>query len=133
MSNLKEYQQAYRDLSGKASELVRQLSFAGIAFVWVLKKDGAGLDSVPSDLHLPALIFAIALLTDYLQYVAGALMWGVYSRFKERNGQVPSDTLIAPSYINLPQNVFYFSKQFFVMAAYFFICKYLLTSTKILT
>ncbi|WP_215824722.1 hypothetical protein [Xanthomonas citri] len=80
MSNLKEYQQAYRDLSGRASELVRQLSFAGIAFVWVFKKDGAGLDSVPSDLHLPALIFAIALLADYLQYAAGAAMWGGYSR-----------------------------------------------------
>ncbi|QEJ67515.1 hypothetical protein BXO1_002215 [Xanthomonas oryzae pv. oryzae] len=79
------------------------------------------------------MIFAIALLADYLQYAAGAVMWGVYSRFKERNGQVPSDTLIAPSYINLPQNVFYFSKQIFVMAAYVFICKYLLTSTKILT
>ena len=34
---LRNYRQTYYDYSGKASDIARQLSFAGIAIIWIFK------------------------------------------------------------------------------------------------
>jgi sugar/nucleoside kinase (ribokinase family) len=47
---LSEVRDAYETLSGKASEIARQLSLAGIAVIWIFK---SGTDQAPSiDQHL---------------------------------------------------------------------------------
>lgn len=50
---LKDTRESYQFFSGKASEIVRQLGFAGIAVIWVFKVTVGDRQIVPPEL-LPA-------------------------------------------------------------------------------
>ena len=50
---LQGYRADFYTYSGKASDLSRQLAFAGIALIWLFKKDDAGRLSIPPDLVMP--------------------------------------------------------------------------------
>ena len=47
---LSEYKKTYEDFSGKASNVVRQLSFAGIAVIWIFKVQSNGSLKIPDTL-----------------------------------------------------------------------------------
>jgi hypothetical protein len=97
---LSEARDAYETLSGKASEIARQLSLAGIAVIWVFK---SGTDQAPSiDQHLlrAALFIALALSFDFLQYLVGTTIWFVYFRKKEKEGKRLDGEPQAPAWFN---------------------------------
>lgn len=44
---LQDVRSTYYELSGKTSDLVRQLGFAGIALIWLFRTDLAGQPRIP--------------------------------------------------------------------------------------
>jgi len=74
---LDDYRETFYSYTGKASDISRQLAFAGIAIIWIFKKDlpGAGL-TVPRELIVPGLLIVLALGFDLLQYCLGTVIWG---------------------------------------------------------
>lgn len=65
--------QARNDATGKASDVGRQLAFAGIATIWLLRESGT---RPLGDVLLVALtLLAMALLADFLQYVYCSFVW----------------------------------------------------------
>lgn len=82
--DLKDARENYVYFSGQASTVVRQLGFAGIAIIWIFSEgDKPNRATVPRDLLVPGLLLVVALASDLLQYVAGALCWGCYQRWRE--------------------------------------------------
>jgi hypothetical protein len=112
-------------LSGKASDIVRQLGFAGIALVWIFKTDQAGRFLVPSDLFLPATLIVVGLSLDLLQYILGTAAWGIYNSVKERSGTIQTDEFLAPRWINWPALVCFWGKIIVMGVAYVFLIRFL--------
>ena len=115
---LSDFRGDYYALSGKASDVARQLCFAGIALIWIFKPEKGGLLAVPVQLHTPAALFVVALAFDLLQYVLGSAIWGVFSRYHEWHGKKPDDLLEAPGYFNWPANFCFWGKLTLVLFAY---------------
>jgi len=65
--------------SGKASDVARQLAFAGLGFIWLFKPDGADIKAVPHQLHAAAVVLIAGLALDAIHYLAGSLIWGGYA------------------------------------------------------
>lgn len=119
---LDKAREAYQDLSGKASEISRQLGFAGIALIWVFKVDDAGNQIVPPSLILPGILIFVSLALDLAQYTAGSLVWGTFSRIKETKGE---NEFFAPGWINWPMLTFFWAKLAVMIGAYVFLIRYL--------
>ena len=74
---LKDARDYYAFASGKTSDLVRQLAFAGIAVIWIFKSDSpGGVIKLPGELLWPLGLIVIGLVADFLQYVAATICWG---------------------------------------------------------
>lgn len=115
--DLKDARENYNYFSAQASTVVRQLSFAGIAIIWIFSGSGEPVDVVvPQDLLVPGLLLVAALASDLLQYVAGALPWGVYQRWREWKDK--PDPFVAPRQINWPGNTFFGLKLLTASVAY---------------
>jgi hypothetical protein len=114
VNSLKEARDCYYETSGKASEISRQLAFAGIAVIWIFKNGPDGNPTIPNDLILAAALFVLALALDFTHYVVKALIWGVYSRYKEKSLQkqgIPLDSdFDFPRAINWPSLVLFWLK-----------------------
>jgi hypothetical protein len=122
---LKDALENYYTYSGKASEIVRQLGLAGIAIVWLFKQDNKQFAQIPADLKLPLFLIVIGLACDLLQYAVSTLIWGTYHRYKEKSGTSPADEFNAPEPINIPGIAFFTVKIILIIAAYFFLLKYI--------
>ena len=83
---LSGYKKASEEYSGKASDINRNLLFAGIAIIWIFKKDTNGGIDLPQFLLYPLLTFVIGLITDLLQYVDGYHLWHDFFRRHEKRG-----------------------------------------------
>ena len=81
-----EYKETYQWYSGKTSDVVRQLSFAGIAIIWIFKVQSQGIPKIPNVLLVPLGLFCISLAFDLLQYVLGYIIWYIFFRFHEKKG-----------------------------------------------
>lgn len=108
----------YYQLSGKLSDISRQLDFAGIALIWLFKVEMGGKHAIPSALLLPAALLVAALSVDLLQYIYSCAAWGVYNRILEIRS-IPFDKEFkAPPPINWPTLVCFWSKVLLTVAAY---------------
>jgi len=121
---LESYRSAYYDLSGKASDVARQLALAGIALIWIFKLDNAGPLAIPVPLLLPAALFVVTLALDLLQYVFGALIWGAFNRYHESKGKKDDEDVLAPSYFNWPALFCFWLKLCTVLIGYMTVFKY---------
>lgn len=87
--NLKDARDHYYHHSGSASSAARQLALAGIAVVWILAtQDKAVVTVAAGELRAPLLWFVIALALDLLQYYWLAAFFGIFSRHKEKRGEL---------------------------------------------
>jgi hypothetical protein len=118
--SLSEVREKYEDESGKASDLVRQLAFAGIAVIWVFSGSSlvAGRLHVPSDLIWPGILLVSALTLDFLQYATGASIWGGYGRILEKHDVADDEEIDYPAWINWPALLFFWGKQLLLLIAY---------------
>jgi hypothetical protein len=83
---IEDYRQTFYTYSGKLSDITRQLAFAGIAVIWLFKKDVSGTPAIPEQLLLPGLLILVSLFCDLVQYIAGSLFWRWVYRHKEKTG-----------------------------------------------
>lgn len=51
--------------SGEVSKIARQLSFAGIAIIWLFKYNSSDPVAIPSALYVPSALIVIGLLFDF--------------------------------------------------------------------
>ena len=125
---LTDYRKDYYEFSGKASDVARNLAFAGIAFVWIFKVGAEHGPRIPQELLLPLAFLAICLGADLLQYVAATCVWGIFQWYEESKiDDLKKDPeLEAPSWLKWPQFIFFVMKLVTVFLAYIFLAKYVL-------
>jgi hypothetical protein len=115
---LEEYRKDYYSFSTKASELSRQLSFAGIALIWLFKLEKGGPLDVPATLLLPAFLFCLSLALDLAHAVIGTIVWGAFARQHERKGVKDDAELDASAWLNWPALVCFWGKLASVFVGY---------------
>jgi hypothetical protein len=115
---LEDARAAYETLSGKASDIVRQISLAGVGLIWVFKS-GTGISlSLDPRLLKAAFFIFLSLLLDFLQYLLGTTTWFVYYRHKERKGAKEKDEFLAPEWLNWPTWAVFYLKSAMMLIAY---------------
>jgi hypothetical protein len=122
---LKEAKEAYYELSSKASEVNRQIGFAGIAIIWIFCSLNNGFVRIPEGLILPSLLILFSLGFDLLQYVLGSIVWGCFHRQKEKSVKSDEDEVHASRFLNYPQNFFFVAKLIFMIIAYYNLISFL--------
>lgn len=126
MGTIREYREDFYEFSGKASDLNRQLAFAGIALIWLFKKDIGGTLSIPPPLILPSILLVLSLIFDMLHYCVAALIWRCYYRNKEKADFADDDDLGRHSvWLELPIMLLFAAKIVCIVAAYVFILIFL--------
>ncbi len=115
---LEDVRSAYQYFSEKASDIVRQLGFAGIALIWLFHSEVGGKPVINSAL-LPAGFWIILALTcDLLHYVAGTLVWGIYNRRSEQASRSETEEFTANPMLNWPILTFFWGKVVCIIIAY---------------
>lgn len=125
---LPETKAAYDLFSGKASDIARQLSFAGIAVIWLFRAGEKSSGGIPFDKSLmwPLLGFVAALACDMAQYIYASTAWGIFNRRKENLlGANSRKQFTAPAAINWPTLIFFWGKIAAVVASYSYLLHYL--------
>ena len=118
---LEDLQSAYYEASDTASSIIRQLAFAGLAFVWVFS-GGSGTTAqaslhIPTDLLRVGLLLAVALTVDLLQYLWKTLIFGSYASLVEGGTAKFTDGKI-PRWFNFPSLGFFWGKALLMGVAY---------------
>ncbi len=80
---LQEYREAYYEFSERASDVARAAALGGLAIIWIFKTQIGEHPALPRALLWPTMLILAALGCDLLQYVAGALIWGIVFRHRE--------------------------------------------------
>ena len=121
----------YYSHTGNASAAARQIAFAGIAVVWVFNQPQSNkLIYLPDELITVLLLLCITLAFDLLQYTFSSAVWGIYSRFKEKQlkHRFHDDPDIEPpSELNLPGIVMFWLKLAMLVGAYWNLARYLVS------
>jgi hypothetical protein len=115
---LSDAREAYESLSGKVSDIVRQLSLAGIGLVWVFKPEASNSQALNPLLFKAALFIFLALLLDFLQYLVGTIIWFAFFRRKEKQGKKEKDEFLAPAKLTWPTWIFFYLKSAMMLMAY---------------
>ncbi|MBD5583626.1 MAG: hypothetical protein HDQ88_00880 [Clostridia bacterium] len=150
MLTLKEVKEAYEGLSGKASDIVRQLTFAGIGIVWIFNRGADVVSSaetccsndvglvaqcqdvafnIPSGLMTALLLLCLAVAIDLFQYFISTGIWYIIYLTKH-NKNVEDDNPDAekvkdPEWINLFPWILWVGKIVLTIWAYVLIAKFL--------
>jgi|SRR5450759_3328998 hypothetical protein len=109
---------AYESLSGLASQIIRQLSLAGIALIWLFKSGDNPPYVLDQRLLRAALCIFVALFLDLMQYLVGTLIWFLYFRYRERSGTTEASEFLAPPALNAPMWSLFAAKAVLMSAAY---------------
>ena len=116
---LKDARENYYTLSASASQVNRQLAFAGIAIIWLFRVQGENEKIVfDGGLILPLFFIVTALACDFLQYVYGSAAWGVFHRIKEKKNRCEDGEIDAPCWINWPTILLFWMKILSTAVAY---------------
>ena len=116
--NLREAKSAYEELSAKASDVIRQLSLAGIALIWIFRTNADQTPTLHQDLLRGALFITVALACDLLQYLIGTLIWFRYFRYREKRGTPEEEDFAAPTMLNWPGWFLFTVKSVMMILAY---------------
>lgn len=109
---------AYEALSGKASDIVRQLSLAGVGLIWLFKTETGSAAFLDIHLLRAALFIFLALFLDFLQYLSGTTIWFLYFRYRENQGTSEETEFQAPASINWPTWALFYLKATLLVIAY---------------
>ena len=89
---LSDCRKAEDEYSAKASDIARNLAFAGIALVWIFKSDTSGHKAVPYFLVWPTILIVSGLIVDLAHYLFAATYWALFVRRKESELVIDADT-----------------------------------------
>jgi hypothetical protein len=115
---LSDTRAAYEALSGKASDIVRQLSLAGVGLIWLFKTETGPAAILDTHLLRGAFFIFLALFFDFLQYLSGTTIWFLYFRYKEKQGTTEENEFQAPASINWLTWTLFYVKAALVLIAY---------------
>ena len=110
--------------SSEASNITRQLGFAGIAIIWVFKVNTADGYRAPEELILPGLLFTIGLTCDFLHYVLASIVYKIYVSYKEKKVTRNEEFTIEPA-LNWPGDAMWWLKIAFIVSGYYFVILHL--------
>ena len=129
--NLTDLQRAKDANTAKASDVVRQFAFAGIAVVWLLRSANVA-EPIPAAL-IPALVlFGAALICDLLQYVISSAIWTIYYRRKLKQHIAETTEFQEPRLVTLPAYILFAAKIFLSITAWAVLACYLIEKWKLL-
>ncbi len=130
-----DYKTTYENSSTKLSDINRTIALAGIAIIWIFKKDKDDIITVDPKLILPAILFILALTTDLFQYLYKTLAWAIFYRIKENKvyKKYPpkkwsaklNKYTTAPSWINYTTWILFGLKIAACLSAYIFLLNFL--------
>lgn len=112
---LEKYLETYYWFSGKASDVARQLAFAGVAIIWIFKAGNGLQTKIPNGLLLPLILLCLSLASDLLQYVTGTIIWGFFHRYHEKK---MTGDIKASAWLMKPILIFFILKIILVSAAF---------------
>ena len=115
---LDDAKSAYEALSGKASDIMRQLGLSGIALIWIFKADTSKGPVLDKTLIHAAVWILVAIICDFLQYALGATIWFYYFRHKEKQAINDDAPFKAPPEFNWPAWALFYLKSVLVLIAY---------------
>jgi hypothetical protein len=103
--------------TGKASDVVRSLSFGALALVWIFRN---AANNLPKILAWPCALVLVALTCDLAQYVVAGWLWDRFIAGHEdrENITLESDIGPAPGSINTPGWALYYGKIAALVFAY---------------
>ena len=122
---IKEVRKLVDTFTSKASELSRQLAFAGVAVIWIFKNSSQNA-VIPDDLVLPLFLLVLTLTFDFLQYVFGSIEWSIFSHIQENKYNCEHEDQevdSSPWWINLAHTICFYLKILTIVVAYVFIVK----------
>ena|SRR2546430_13063717 len=124
---LRDAREFYNQRSTKLSDVVRQLYFAGIAVIWLLRTgDKAGGIPFNESLLWPLGLLVTAATFDLLHYAYASAAWGIFHRKKEKAIKHDQDKEFrAPASINHLTLFFFWGKTVLTVIAYFFLVSYI--------
>jgi len=123
---LSKYLDTFYEYSSKASDVTRSAAFAGVALVWVFRLDTRPVAMLPRDLLPAALLFALAIGFDVLQYVAGTITWFLFHWHHEHKvGRKSDPELDHPFVLTLPMYTLFGLKVIAVGWGYGLVVRYL--------
>jgi len=119
--SLKECEESYYFFSAKSSDVARQLSFAGIAIVWMFKPGNNLNILMPKNLLIPILLFSLSLFFDLLHYIYSTIVWGCFHRKAEKDKKKLDDELTIHPCFFWPSIALFSLKLLFLSTGYFWI------------
>ena len=123
---IQEFLTAYEQSSATTSELSRNLSFAGIAVVWVGKiGDSSGEITISSELLAPLCCFVAALAADIVQYIYKTLIWGGLNCYYWNKYKNLEHDVNISGWVNVPTHMIFWGKVGLVAFGYFLLLCYL--------
>lgn len=125
--NLSDLERAKSTYTGKASDVVRQFAFAGIAIIWLLRLDKAA-QPIPAELQPILALFGLALALDLLHYTVSSVIWTIYYRVKLRENLADGTEFAEPSWITWPGYLLFGGKIAAALTAWTCLAEYLGTS-----
>jgi len=114
----------YYEASSKVSDIVRQLSFAGIAVVWIFRvgdKTG-GMHYMPEMVD-PLGLFVISLGLDLCQYTYKTVALGTLNYFAHREHPDDETKITYPRKLNWATNVLFVGKATACIVAFAFLLR----------
>jgi hypothetical protein len=108
------------NLSGKLSDIVRQLNFAGLAVIWIFRTGGTGSGGITysNTLVWPMLFLVASLTSDLLHYaVASAAIDSIYRGFDDKKTKDDEDVRFSKKPARISR-VFFWGKAAFSVLAY---------------
>lgn len=124
---MKEILADVHEYSGKASDITRQLAFAGLAAIWIFKPEiEKGMKiSLPKSLLLAGTFLISSLAFDLCQYVLATILWKCFHRKKELSRFTPDREVKLPSSYSKILYVLFYFKIFLSISGYIFLLYYM--------
>jgi hypothetical protein len=125
---LSKINEAAREYTKLASEIVRQLSLAGIGIIWLFKNSDGSDKLFDPILIVPLLLLAFALFCDLIQYIIGGIIWRSFTKNNQhlKTIQNPDPEIDIPDSKSTPTYLFYAMKIIAMFIAYIFIITHLI-------
>ncbi|HVZ69606.1 MAG TPA: hypothetical protein VG891_09090 [Rhizomicrobium sp.] len=114
----------YDAYNKSVNEISRQVSYAGIALIWVFKISSPDGIRIPKQLFVAAFLLGLCIVFDFLQYVIGSITYQIYGSYKEKRVS-ENEAFQQPNWLLMPMDGLFFLKITAAVAGYVFILEYL--------
>lgn len=130
MKKLSDYRDDYQRYTTKLSDVNRNIALAGIALIWIFRKNDGDNITITNDLVLPSILLIAGLGFDMLQYIYQSIAWAIFHRLKEINSTDANADISAPVEMNYVSWTCFGLKVLSVIFAYALILKFLVKHLK---